>query len=76
MLIFFFVLGSMRAEAFCISTLISFSASWRDRTSSIPICFMCESSRGSWLIITQRFLVLVLDVNDMPLSVGRSSNSQ
>ena len=28
---------------------------------------MCESSRRSWLIITQRFL----DVNEMPSSVGR-----
>src|SRR4029434_8355524 len=32
---------------------------------------MCESSRWSWLIVTPRFLILVLDVNEMPSSVCR-----
>ena len=32
---------------------------------------MCESGRRSWLIITLRLLVLVLDVNEVPLSAGR-----
>src|SRR4029434_6351017 len=32
---------------------------------------MCESRRTSWLIITPRFLILVLDVNQIPSSVGR-----
>ena len=35
------------------------------------ICFMCESSRRSWLIITLRLLMLVIDVNETPSSVGR-----
>src|SRR4029434_1257366 len=37
----------------------------------LEICFMCESSRRSWLIITQKCVILVLDVNEMPSSVGR-----
>src|SRR4029434_7409663 len=63
-----------------INAWISFSASWRDRTFLIlailrkwkndvfEICFMCESSRRSWLIVTPRFFMLVLGVG-MPSSV-------
>ena len=32
---------------------------------------ICELNRRSWLIITPRILILVLDVDEMPLSVGR-----
>ena len=32
---------------------------------------MCESSWRSWLIITARFLILLLDVKEMASSVGR-----
>ena len=31
---------------------------------------LCESSRRAWLEIKPRFLMLVFDVNEMPLSVG------
>ena len=37
----------------------------------MEICFLCESSRRLWLIITLRLVVLVLDVNEMQSSVGR-----
>ena len=32
---------------------------------------MCELSERSWLIITSRFVMLVLDLNEMSSSVGR-----
>src|SRR4029434_7995728 len=51
-------------------TFSNFAKLRKLKNDGFEICFMCESSRKSWLIVTPRFLMLVLGVGK-PSSVGR-----